>query len=221
MPTNMNDPMSLIEQMRKASKLGTGLNLTDPNLLNPNAMKLDMPQMPSGNPFGGTSQPFDVSTGQGNPFTPTGDSSPFVQASEMGSQAGAQAAGVGKRMMDQFKSPMGIAGTIAALATTDWSDPKSVGSSLGGLAGGAAGGALAGAKAGAAAGSVVPVIGNVVGGIAGALGGGALGGLFGGDEEEEAKKKAKRDASMQELTHNMKTAADYLQQSNMARFRGL
>jgi hypothetical protein len=174
---------------------------------------LDMPTLPSDVAFDTMEQ---TAAAAGSPFTSA--------ATQTAGEAAKAAPGVMARAGNTLKSPLGIAGTLASLAMTDWEDPESIGSSLGGIGGGALGGAIAGggaaaggAAAGATAGSVVPVVGTAIGAALGSLGGKALGGLFGDDEEEEQKKR-EREMHLQALMDNMRNTGDYLQRRNQAVF---
>lgn len=142
-----------------------------------------------------------------------------------------QAPGFARQMVDQFRSPMGLASLALTAATTDWDDPRSIGRGVGQLAGGSAGkllgtkagaalgtalgGGGGGAASGALAGSIVPGIGTVLGAAGGALLGEELGGLFGDGGEEEAEKEAKKQQRMAQLMHNLRMASAYLAGRNM------
>ena len=128
-----------------------------------------------------------------------------ANAVAQGLQGAAGAApGFGARLAGGFTSPLGMAGTAAALATTDFEDPRSIGASAGGIAGGALGQALI----------PIPVVGAMVGSTVGQFAGEQLGGLFGEGSEEKAKKEAKKaeskaitDANMKNIFNNLTAAA--------------
>lgn len=114
--------------------------------------------------------------------------------------AAGAAPGFGAKVAGGFTSPLGLAGTAAALATTDFSDPRSIGAGAGSVVGGAVGQALI----------PIPFVGAAIGSAVGQFAGDALGGLFGDDEEEEEKERQKKlqgQANRQNIVNNLRQAA--------------
>ena len=103
-----------------------------------------------------------------------------------------------------FKSTPGMLTSAAALMSTDFSDPHSIG-------------ANAGTVGGAALGSMFGPVGSAVGGAAGGFLGDTIGGLFGDSSEEKAQKEAKKKKEEQYLLASMRRTSDMMRQGQLDR----